>query len=80
MAVSGGGFGQGTGPIFFRTLQCGGDEENLLQCASSGVALHQTCGHSNDAGVICASKLVPVMDHIAYCSIMLYQECIPLTS
>ena len=54
MAVPEGGFGGGSGPIFLNGLNCVGDEENLLECASSGVALHQGCGHDNDAGVICA--------------------------
>ena len=57
MAVSGGGFGQGSGPIFLNNMDCAGDERNLLQCQHSGVALQQPgCRHAFDAGVVCAGK------------------------
>ena len=58
IAVPEGGFGRGDGPIFLNRVECAGHEENLLQCSSSGVALHQACGHSYDAGVICTRKLM----------------------
>lgn len=55
LAVSGGGFGQGSGPIFLNKVNCMGHEENLLQCGHSRIALQQPgCSHSNDAGVVCA--------------------------
>ena len=56
MAVPGGGFGQGSGPIFLNNMDCAGDEENLLQCRHSGVALQPGCSHFFDAGVVCAGK------------------------
>lgn len=56
IAVPGGGFGRGVGPIFLNKVKCAGHEKNLLQCQSSDAALHQKCGHSYDAGVICTSK------------------------
>lgn len=55
LAVSGGGFGQGSGPIFLNKVNCMGHEENLLQCGHSRIALQQPgCSHSSDAGVVCA--------------------------
>lgn len=45
-------FGQGTGPIFFDESNCLGNESMLIECPSSGVAVHN-CLHSEDAAVIC---------------------------
>ncbi|KAL8625952.1 hypothetical protein ACOMHN_012544 [Nucella lapillus] len=47
-------FGQGSGPIFLDDLQCTGTEESLLQCRAKPLYQHN-CGHSEDAGVICAN-------------------------
>lgn len=65
MAVSGGGFGQGSGPIFLNNMECAGDEKNLLQCKHSGIALQQpSCRHAFDAGVVCAGKKLRVATYI----------------
>ena len=48
-------FGEGRGPIWYSNVQCSGHEANLVQCAHSGLGVHN-CNHSRDAGVICASE------------------------
>ena len=48
-------FGRGSGPIWYANVNCGGREANLAQCAHDGLGVHN-CGHSEDAGVICASE------------------------
>ena len=45
-------FGQGTGLITMSQLSCVGVEYRLLDCPSSAVT---SCGHQNDAGVVCRS-------------------------
>ncbi|XP_078094619.1 scavenger receptor cysteine-rich domain-containing protein DMBT1-like [Mustelus asterias] len=44
-------FGEGSGLILPRSIECGGYESSLLACASSDYFL---TSHSNDAGVICS--------------------------
>ena len=45
-------FGQGRGPIVLEDVQCNGLEESLFDCANSGLR-YSSCGHYEDAGVIC---------------------------
>ena len=45
-------FGQGEGPIHLDYLQCTGEEESLLGCRHRGIGIH-SCGHYEDASVIC---------------------------
>ena len=47
-------FGQGTGQIFLDNVGCSGTEFSLLSCSHRGVGVH-SCGHYEDAGVICPS-------------------------
>lgn len=49
-----GSFGSGTGPIFLNNLGCLGDEESLLDCLSSGIAMN--CNHTRDVGVVCSGE------------------------
>ncbi|KAL3880246.1 hypothetical protein ACJMK2_032495, partial [Sinanodonta woodiana] len=42
-------FGAGSGPIWFASLDCRGNETNLDQCSSSD----GYCDHYYDAGVAC---------------------------
>ena len=48
-------FGGGSGSIILDNVECIGDEERLIDCASNGIG-QEDCydDHSEDAGVICA--------------------------
>ena len=50
-------FGRGTGPIYLDNVRCFGNEASLLNCPHRGIGRH-SCGHYEDAGVICRSKLM----------------------
>ena len=45
-------FGAGVGPIHISSVECRGDENNLLECSHRS-ALSCYRGHSEDAGVRC---------------------------
>ena len=69
-------FGAGVGPIHISTVDCRGDENNLLECSHSS-ALRCYRGHSEDAGVrcqgiiyICIESYYPVyyVDFFFFCS------------
>ena len=48
-------FGGGNGSIILDNVECSGDEERLIDCASNGIGYHDCYDdHSEDAGVICA--------------------------
>ena len=46
-------FGQGSGPIHYDNVACTGSETRLAYCFHLGIGIHN-CGHSEDAGVVCA--------------------------
>ena len=52
VAVSGASFGEGSGRIWSRTIQCTGNERYLRNCTTSSVG-NDTCTHAQDAGVRC---------------------------
>ena len=49
-------FGAGSGPIFLESLSCSTEDNDLLDCRRNRPLGLSTCGHSNDAGVICFGK------------------------
>lgn len=49
-------FGQGTGQIWLDNVMCSGNENSLAQCWHNGLPTN-TCGHSEDAGVICSGEI-----------------------
>ncbi|XP_047229732.1 deleted in malignant brain tumors 1 protein-like [Girardinichthys multiradiatus] len=51
-AFIGARFGEGTGPIWLTNVGCLGKEDGLTDCSHSGFGMN-SCGHAEDAGVIC---------------------------
>eukprot|EP00057_Strongylocentrotus_purpuratus_P011988 XP_011666462.1 PREDICTED: deleted in malignant brain tumors 1 protein-like [Strongylocentrotus purpuratus] len=47
-------FGQGSGRSLLKYVNCDGTEDNLADCAHSGIGLY-SCSHTRDAGTICYS-------------------------
>ena len=52
VAVSGAGFGQGTGSIWLDNVNCVGTEARLASCPANPIGTHN-CRHFEDAGVRC---------------------------
>ena len=48
-------FSTGDGPIFFDDVGCSGSESQLSDCSHRGWNVNN-CGHSEDAGVFCATS------------------------
>ncbi|XP_061166783.1 multiple epidermal growth factor-like domains protein 10 [Saccostrea echinata] len=46
-------YGQGSGPIHYGYIQCGGTEDTVSQCYTSTTAY---CGHHEDLGIICGEE------------------------
>ena len=53
-------FGQGMGPVFFRSLSCRGTEASILQCPRSFNSYYSSCSHSRDAGVRCEGIIITI--------------------
>lgn len=57
VAVPGGYFASGTGPIWLSRVDCEGHEAKLVYCSSAfNVMQSGTCQHSSDAGVVCPQE------------------------
>ena len=50
-------YGEGTGLIVLDRVGCSGMESSLFECEHRGILYH-SCGHYEDAGVICQGNLV----------------------
>ena len=46
-------FGQGSGPVWFESVDCTGDEKNFDECVRDGFGSLSYCPHSYDASVVC---------------------------
>ena len=57
LAVNGGTFGPGVGPIWLDEVQCTGQEEVITACNSEPFGSRNNCQHSEDAGVICIPQI-----------------------
>ncbi|XP_032991886.1 galectin-3-binding protein [Lacerta agilis] len=55
-AKQGAAYGEGLGPILLDDVACDGTEKSLVECRSQGW-LSNNCGHGEDAGVVCDSKI-----------------------
>ena len=59
MAISGAAFGNGSGPIWLRGVNCDGTETTLADCPTS---IFDYCSsHFEDAGVRCLSKFLIIV-------------------
>ena len=55
-AVLMGRFGQGPGPILLDSVQCRGNENNILSCPQQAKNAPRNCDESQNAGVQCRGK------------------------
>ena len=56
VAVPGGVYGAGSGPVFISQLTCSGAEDSVLHCPVLQTIGLTPCDHSRDAGVRCVGK------------------------
>ena len=55
-ALSSAHYGQGSGPIWFDSVQCHGNELDFFECTHSGISYR--CNHDNDASVECSGTRI----------------------
>ena len=51
-------YGEGSDPVWMSGLSCTGRENNITDCYHNGFTTSSHCSHSNDVGVVCASKIM----------------------
>ena len=56
-AIGSAGFGQGSGPIWLKSVSCTGSESTLASCGHLGVNITSYCSHVKDAGVRCSGSI-----------------------
>ena len=56
VAVSNARYGRGSGPIWLDNVNCVGTEARLANCRANPIGSHN-CGHHEDAGVRCGSRI-----------------------
>ena len=67
-AVTGAGYGQGSGSIILDNVQCLGTERNLAECSHHGYGNHN-CEHREDAGAVCANGEILYLVSYMLCKI-----------
>ena len=65
-------FGQGIGPILFGLVHCNGFEQRLLDCTHLGLNDH-SCGHHQDAGVVCETGTAHSLSVVDYEILLIYR-------
>ena len=53
MTTSGASYGQGSGSIVLKSLNCVGNEDSIFDCPRDEISI-SICTHSRDAGAVCA--------------------------
>ena len=51
-------FGSGSGQVWLDNVGCSGSESTIVNCQHRGWGV-EDCSHSDDASVVCSSKLCP---------------------
>ncbi|XP_056604974.1 deleted in malignant brain tumors 1 protein-like [Triplophysa dalaica] len=71
-AKGGASFGQGSGQIWMKNVNCTGSESTLKNCSANSLGAHD-CAHRKDAGVICKYNFIYIneskswIDALQYC-------------
>ena len=53
-------FGAGVGPIYLSNVECTGSEANLTDCSHDSTVICSG-GHTEDAGVRCQGRSIPIV-------------------
>ena len=62
-------FGAGSGPSWYRSVDCAGTERNLTECSKVIYSNGRACSHSQDATAICSGELcTEIIIFLFYCS------------
>lgn len=56
MASGAYGVGEDSSPVWLSDVACGGTEQRLEDCASSGWSVDGNGEHDNDVGVVCVDQ------------------------